>query len=178
MPLIPTSPLTMTKESRIYLDFLRTNLPLLLLPTLLCGALAGYYQNQKPAVEHLNVLMEMKYNQGNVLSQIQLTDQAVSLLREANIQKQLGIGEGKVQVYKPGPLLLTIDISAAGINQLRASLEKLQTYAQLRFPLEQRGEIVQTSQKDSVLIWVAYGAIFGLLLGLLISMIRTYFQYY
>lgn len=171
-------PPAMTKESKIYLDFFRMNFPLLLLPALIFGGIAGLYQNQRPSVDHLNGLLEMSHEQRNVLTQIQLTDQAVSLLREVNIQKQLGIDGVKVQVYKPGPLLLAIDVSAAEERILESSLAKLQAYAKSRFPFEQRGDIVRSSRKDSVILWIGYGAIFGAILGLLISLAKTYFQKY
>ena len=166
------------KESQLYLHFFKTNFPLLLLPALLCGAFAGYYQLQRPAVEHLNVLLEMSYDQNNVQTQIQLTDQAVSLLREINIQKQLKTEETSIQVYKPGPLLLTIDVSAAEPSKLKESLNDMQSFAQSNFPLHQQGEVVHSFQKKAVWIWIAGGLGFGLILGLVFSLTRTYLLSY
>lgn len=166
------------KESQLYLHFFKTNFPLLLLPALLCGAFAGYYQLQRPAVEHLNVLLEMSYSQDNIQTQIQLTDQAVSLLREINIKKQLKVGEATIQIYKPGPLLLKIDVSSAQSTKLKESLSLIQSFAQSNFPLHQQGELAQSFQKTAVWIWAVGGLSFGLILGLLFSLVRVYFLNY
>ncbi len=164
------------RESRRYLKFFTSNGLLITVPAVLLSAGAFYYQNQQPAVEYRSILFEMPYTESNVQSQIQLTDQAISLLREKNIQQQVGATGSTILVYKTGPLAVKIESSSNNADVNKTNLDKLSNYLQQQFPVTQKGVIVSESRKSSPFLFAAIGTTVGLGLGILLSLIKVYFS--
>ena len=121
----------------------------------------------------------MDYDEQNFNQRIVLADQAVTITRSQQLQSKLGISqESTVLVYKSGPVLVTIDSSGFNSQQLTADLNITVKSLQSSFPMTQVGNVVEYSRKTSEYIFLLGGLGIGFLIGLLLSLTKTYFQKY
>ncbi len=163
------------KESRLYFQFFHSNIWLIFSPAVVLSLMTFIYVWQLPPAEHYSQLLSMDYTLENVQSQIQLTDQAVSLLRESSVQQMLGINSSPV-IYKAGPVLLAIDIKDN--KEPTKSLETLSSFAESRFPVKKEGAIFHSYETPQWTGIIALTFVVGLGLGTLLSLIKTYGKNY
>jgi len=167
------------KESATYLGFFKENTLLILIPAFTVSLSAYFYQLQQPPIFHKSILMEMEYNQEDVLKKITLADEAVTLLRTSQVQQELGISKDlKVTTVKNGPLAINLDVSGRDEAKINTDLDKLAIYSKERFPLKNVGVSVESIKKTSEFIYATGGLMAGLLIGIFFSLIKTYFKKY
>jgi transglutaminase/protease-like cytokinesis protein 3 len=165
------------RESRLYLQFFKDNQLYFIALPLVLGSGLFFYQQQKPPTFHQSILLQMDYNEDNFERRAVLADQAVTITRSDQLQDKLGLSkEDRVLVYKSGPQLITIDSGGVNKDLVAKDRQTVTTSLQSAFPVTQVGNIVEYYQKTSEFIYAGIGIGAGLVLALIFSLIRTYFQ--
>ncbi|MBI4040161.1 hypothetical protein HY389_02295 [Candidatus Daviesbacteria bacterium] len=165
------------RESRLYLSFLKDNLWLIFIPSVVVGLGAYAYQLKQPPKFHTSQLLQMDYNDKNIQDRIVLTDEAVTQIRSANLQGQLKVGTGeRVNLFKPGPLSINLEVISGSKDRNLADISQINQFASAKFPLKTVGETVTIITKTPEVIFGLVGTTLGFALGILISLIRTYWR--
>lgn len=165
------------RESRLYIDFFRKNLLIILIPALFGIGSALYAYNQAEEVKVIEQVFEFEYDRQLANFVEKQSDEAVALLRSKQQMQGLGIKE-KLIVFKPGPFL--VKIQAKGINkqQIAADLEKANSYMINTYPVSNFGEPVLYSEKPQLWRFLMLGFLAGLGVGVISSLTVSYFRYY
>lgn len=133
---------------------------------------------QLPNMYVLTRLYEMSYDKNNVTAQIALSDEAITEIRAANIQKSVGVSPGtKLTIYKPAPLSVYLILQSVNSN-LSSDLEKVNNYLTYKFPLKKIGMDIATVKRPNYPLYFLEGIVGGFLVGILISLMREYFRNY
>src|SRR5438876_1166937 len=99
------------QESKIYLNFFKTNSPILLATSVLGFCVGGYLGLHQPVIYSSSDLLIMDYNDNNIQDRVTLSDQAVSVIRSTQIQSRLSLYPGsKLAIYKVAPLAINITL--------------------------------------------------------------------
>lgn len=168
-----------SRESQIYLDFFSQNKWLIFIPTFSLAGTLFYYQLRQPATIHKSILFEASYECSNAKEQEVAVGEMIAKLRSAHLQKQLEVDkDSQVVIYKSGPLLLSVDMGNKNPQQVNLDLIKIKNYLQENFALKEVGEVIASTQKTSEVLFGLIGGAMGFLMGILISLIKTYFQKY
>lgn len=167
------------RESKIYLNFFKRNKWLILTPAFLLSLTFFSYQTvQQPRV-HQSLLLEMEYNQENIQQRTVLLDEAVTLIRSAHLQNLLGLSGGnELVIFKQGPLVVNIDVGGKNTELVKSDLDKVKSFAVKNYPFKQIGVVFKYSQKTSELLYGLTGFTAGLLGGIFLSLVKTYFKKY
>src|SRR3990167_609849 len=172
------------RESKAYISFLKNNLFLILAPGLLIGLISFYAESWKPVIYSQNILFEVAQKDFDPSNLIVIYDNAVGLVRAANVQKTLvadqSIEAGAVRI---APGLIRLDVSGTGREILLPSLENIREYVKEYYKdkgilIEQRGEIINGVKSPNVYLGFATGFLFGICIGLIFSLIRVYLRLY
>lgn len=166
------------RESRIYLNFFRRNLVIIITPAVLGTIIAYFYVMQLPKMYVITRLYEMSYDKSNIAAQIALSDEAITEIRAANIQQSIGISPGtELIVYKPAPLSVYLILQSVNLS-LEGDLQKVDDYLVKKFPVKKIGVDITSEKKLNYLVFFLEGSLGGFLAGILISLIREYFWNY
>lgn len=169
----------MTKESIIYLTFFKQNLVLILFLGILGGAGGFYYQDKQPIkLENQNNL-EMDYDKTNLNQRINLTDEAVSILRSQVLEQKLQLNpQDEITIFKSGPVLIEIDVTGSNSEMVSSDQTAVDFYLLSNFPSHQLGKPVIKNLPRSFFQFGIGGLVLGGFLGLLIGLIKFYFTNY
>lgn len=167
------------KESKVYLEYLR-HFKWLLLAGAVLGAIVGLsFANSQTPVYHQSMSLEVEYKLEDLTARVTLADQLVSLLRTAQIQKELEIDEtSKVVIHKNGPLLINVKVQSANPQHLSKDLDQIGNYARNQFPVNEVGQRVEGSDRSSLILGAGFGLILGATLSLTLTLVKLYLRYY
>ncbi len=165
------------KESQLYLQFFKQNKMTLLAPIILGASLGFVYSQNLPVRYQHSVLLEMEYSSTDIPQKSLLTDEAVTLLRSVHITEELSIEKSPlVRIYKPGPVSLVIETVDSNLPRGLKNNEVLSKYAVEHFPVHQKGTLVKTVVNRPLFLFTIVAAGIGALLGILISLLKTYLR--
>jgi hypothetical protein len=136
-----------------------------------------FYLQSVPLKSQASRLFEFNYNQTNIPSKINETDQAVTLLRSNNLAAQLNINS-QISIYKPGPLSLVIQTESPHYSSAQNSLNKLADYLVTNFDVKEVGVETTKLIYPNYLLYYLSAFSLGVLLSLIISLVREYFAKY
>lgn len=165
------------RESRLYLNFLKNNLLVLIVLSVTGASIGWFYQLRQPTNIERSSLWEMNYNQTNVVDRIALADQAVTLMRSAQLSNKLQI-EADLTAFKPGPLALTLTASSISLDQSQVALGRAEEYLKSHYPVSEVGQATTVTKPPNLMLGLSFGLMVGLTVGLIISLARAYFSYY
>ncbi len=169
----------MVRESRKYLIFFKSNSLIFSLFVVFFGAAGFYYQMQKPPVFTVVRSVELNYSQDRVQDFIALADEAVASARTAGLQRDLQVSsQTKAVIYKISPLAINIETSSINEAQVKEDNQKIFSYLNSRFPVKSLGREVATLRLPNIWAGLFFGVSAGFLLGLIISLIKTYLEEY
>lgn len=167
------------KESRIYLNFFRQNILILLSLASLGGLIGFYYQSQLPLKTESQNDLEIEYDQNNLNQRITLTDEAVSLVRSQVLQNHLKLNpDNQIVVFKPGPLLIEIDVIGSDYQSVTSDQMSIDAYLKSYFPSHQITNSLVKSLPKSPILSTMLGLFLGGVIGLLIALVKFYFTNY
>lgn len=174
-----------TRESKLFLSFLKKNWFLLFFPSFFLGGLGFLYQELKPDIYHKQAVLELKYklpdqlrdSDEDIENKSLFADEIVSVTREEVIRGEMGV-ESEIKIYKIGPLLIKIDVLDKNKQSLNPSLERVLAHMKSKYVLEERGGWIEDVEKPNRGLGFLTGAFFGGLAGLLFSLFKLYFQKY
>ncbi len=167
------------RESQKYLQFFKQNSLIILGPAVAFGVVAFLYVSSLPVVSEQTEVWELPYTTDNIQTQVVMTDQAIGVMRSLTLKKELGLSdETEVILFKPSPLLISFTTKGSNLSQQAKDLEILTTYSQEKYAATQVGSRITTQTKMNQWVYVAASVAVGGLLGVLISLIKIYFQKY
>lgn len=167
------------KESQLYLDFLRKNLLLLLIPIVLFSLLGFYIQTSKPIFYTKTRVLEANIFEDDVSKRVLLIDQAVSTTRQPNVLNNLDENpDVEVNLFKSAPLTVTISATSPDPLPLKESLDNVSQYLVEKYQLKIIGKDIDSANRSNVMYGILLGAAAGAICGLFISLIKTYFHRY
>lgn len=167
------------KESRLYLNFFKKNLLLLLLPVVLFSILGFYIQSAKSIIYSRTRILETDIFEEDVTKKVTLTDQAVSTTRSANVLSTLQISPNvEITLFKSAPLTVNLTASSRDPLPLKQSLDKVSVFLEEKYKLETLGQDTESINRPNLLYGTFLGAVMGALCGVIISLIKTYFRIY
>lgn len=167
------------KESRKYLHFFQQNFLLIVVPALSLAVGSYLYTTSLPTIYEQTELWQLPYTTDNIHTQVALTDQAIGVLRAETLHQQLGLSENtEVVVFKPSPLSISTTTKGTNPEMLAKDLETLKQYGQQQYQATQVGQRITTQTFSNHWLYVAGGLGIGVILGILLSLIKTYFSEY
>lgn len=167
------------RESRIYLNFFKSNIPVIVLPSVITTAFGLYYYSTIPSTFVLSRLYEFSYNEQTLLQQIALSDTAVTLTRSLNIQSQLNMDpQVNLQVTKIAPVVIKTDIESSNAQLLEPNLQRVDNYLTGKYSLKKVGEDINMQHKPNIIFYILGSIAAGFSLGIFISLIKEYFKNY
>lgn len=167
------------KESKFYLKFFKEN-SVILLAFVILGFLFGwFYSSSKPLIYSKIELLEVGESAGSVNDRINLTDQAVTLSRSENVKSSLGVDPGvQLTIFKPSPFSISVGVSSADQAKLDPNLSKEIGYLMTKFPVIQVGDKVESKSTPKTAQAALVFSSVGLFIGILTSLIKTYFEFF
>ncbi|RJP46867.1 MAG: hypothetical protein C4584_01070 [Armatimonadetes bacterium] len=167
-----------TRESDVYLAFIKNNLHFLLIPSILAAFLFGYYQSKQPGQHHLSFLFEVNPSDKNSLEKEVLADEMVSRFRTEHVQRSMGISENEsLVIYKIGSYLINFDLSTDK-KSMEEKNRNIKKYVKNTYAVEQIGEDLAYIKKASIIFGFGVGAVIGFIIGLIFSLLKTYRKKY
>lgn len=164
------------RESRMYLRFFRKWLWVIGVFGIL-GLLGGYYMvNGMPELWLVRSEYEFSYTQETSDAVSKQADEAVSLLRSQELQNSLGIQTNETTIYKNGPFVLKIETSARDANRSAVMNSVISNYLLKNYSVHQIGQLVTQKEEKPVIRYLLFFAGLGIGLGLIISLIISYFK--
>lgn len=119
----------------------------------------------------------MSYSQTDVQQKIALTDEAVSVIRSANVESELGFaGKTYLSAFKPGPLLISLTVNSDNQTLVQTMLNKSSDYLRSHYQLTELGQDVITVKSPNLFLGTGMGLVVGFLFATLISLMREYFR--
>lgn len=167
------------KESYLFLNYFKKNTVLILIPTLIVAAVFYYFQWRQPYINLKSRLYILEYDQNNIEKAALLTDNFVSIIRDAHLKEEIGINkQSKVIAYKTGSL--TIDITLANLDENQAAKDSdiLESYIVKKYPINRIGHRLSYVEKTSEWILAIIGLGIGFILGNILSLIKIYLSKY
>lgn len=164
------------KESKLFLNFFKENILLLVLPAMFFGVAGYFYQQSKPSTYKIGQLFEANYSILEVPAKVALMDEAVTLIRSSNLQAELGIKNAKVAVFKPGPLAIKIEAESQDREVLKSNLNKAEGYLVKNFDVKRVGIIDEQEIKPNLFLGGLAGLSAGFLLGFVVALTISYFK--
>lgn len=168
-----------SKESQIYLGFFVSSLPIILVFGFTALFISIFYLNSKPQ-QYIGVEdFKMEYIDENLGDRINLTDQAVSEVRSQVLQNKIGVEElNDIKIYKSGPILINLTDTGENQESLNMDIKNINDYLTTNFPLSSVGTPVYKLTPKPFLVFGLISFGIGSLIGLLISLIKSYFKNY
>lgn len=164
------------KESEAYINFLKRNWALFLLPLLVSFAFAIYLYAQVPTQVKISQIFKMNYDLQNIDTILALTDQAVSELR---LQKFSDVfSDSSAVIYKSAPLNISIEAVSRQRDNSYALLLKEVEYLRQNFQVQDLTSPEISLIEPSLFKYLISALIAGGLIGLIISLIREYLKNY
>jgi len=174
--------MTKTKESSVYLNFIYKNLLLILGLGLIVAAISSYYFSKQPVVFHNLETFEFPVNSQDLSQTMILVDQTVAKLRTSQVEdllvQNLSDPTLKINSYKSGPLLITVEVSSTSEESVNTASKNLDQYMKNNFNLLPLGKSAQSMEKPKTTLFTILGFGLGNFLGLILSLIKTYFKNY
>lgn len=167
------------KESKLFLNFFKKNLLLILLPLVIFSILGFYIQSSKPVVYLQTRVLEADIFKDDVTKKVLLIDQAVSTTRSANVITTLDIPEEvDINLFKSAPLTVNLTASSKDPLHLKEGLDNVSDHLMDKYKLNVVGKDIESSEKANLLYGLFLGTVIGAVCGLIISLIKTYFRAY
>lgn len=158
------------KESRLYLNFFKENLQLIIIPSLIGAALGVWLFFTEPPT--YNAVGTLKVNVSNLIDSSSVADQVVANLRAVE-GKDIAAKGRNLSVYKSGPD--TIELSANGGTQIAEDLDRVIKEAEDNFSVRRLGKISFDENNRYYIMFLLYPMI-GFGGGILLALIRTYIK--
>lgn len=167
------------KESRLFLNYFKNNIILILIPTLLVAAVFYYFQWRQPYINLKSRLYILEHDQNNIEKAAALTDNFVSIIRNAHLKQEIGINkQSKVIAYKSGPLIIDITLANLDENQVGIDSAILESYIIKKYPINRIGHEISYTKKTSEWILGVTGLGIGFILGNILSLVKIYLSKY
>jgi len=167
---------TKMKESALYLDFIKRNLLILIIP-LLTGILASSFLLSQVTIQtKIAQSFKMIYNPADLNQSLALTDQAVAELRSQKFASLYP--SASTTIYKSGPLLISIEAVSADNQTAYGLLLKETGYLTQNFSVTQITQPVVTRVEPSAVKYLLTGMSVGFLIGLVSALIKEYLKNY
>ena len=160
------------------MNFFRKNLLIIFSPALLLVSITVFYILHQPTVFMRTLYVESKLEIANLQNQITMTEQIVGNLRSTNVQKQLGLGEVNLVVYKVAPLSLNISVTALQKEKLNQAEVILLPYLKEKYQAEKVGIGIDEIKKTRIIFPAVVSIGVGLICGIILALIRTYLKKY
>lgn len=165
------------KESAIYISFFKKNWLIIILPALLLAVLSIPIYYDLPVIYNQNQVFEILHTESNLSQRLILVDGAITLTRVSYIQNNLGLSQDtKLAIYKNGPFLVNLDISGINSSRVYQDSQKVMVFLLSKYPLELIGESQTIGREYPLGIIGLFSIGFGLAIGMIISLIKTYFE--
>lgn len=167
-----------TRESALYLAFFNRNF-FLILSLLLVGGTGGIvYSSTQPALYVNERFYEFDFTHENAAAVEKESSEVVSVLRSAQLKEQLGIQKSSVVVFKPGPFSLIIQTKNTDPESSIFANDQLRQFLSSNYQVEEIGIGVAFNEKVSLIRYGLIGALIGLVVGFLVSLVLAYFRTY
>ncbi|MBI2593817.1 hypothetical protein HYW44_04215 [Candidatus Daviesbacteria bacterium] len=164
------------KESRLLLNFLKSNFLFLFLPVFF-GLIIGIYAyiTASPQTK-LSQSFRMEYTTENISESFALTDQAVVELRIADFDNLFP--NTTALIYKPAPLIVSIEVLSPDKNTGFELLLKETEYLRQNFTVSTLTTPQIEIVEPNLFKYLLTGLILGFLIGLAAALARQYLKNY
>lgn len=168
----------MMRESRLYLNFFKNNLLIIMFCGLVFLVIGIYdYLNSK-AIYKFTRVVEYKYEYKKADEVGALVDEKVALLRSKNLEKYLLNDNGKINVYKSGPFSLTYEIITDSKTNMRSYATNVQSYLEPDINARIIHPDLYEKLPNLKIYYIPIYLILGYIFGIFISLIKSYFEKY
>lgn len=164
------------KESQLYINFFRRNLLIILTPIIVFLGLAFYYLQSLPQTFQYGQLFELNYTDQNASMKISQADEVVTLLRSRGLQSQLGVQPFALTIYKPGPVAIKVVSSSETSLASQKDISLVSSYLKQNYDLKEIGQLEFSQIYPNYLLVYLKALGVGVLVGLLVSLTKEYFQ--
>jgi hypothetical protein len=165
------------KESKLYINFFKKNLLLILIPTLTLPLFVHYGTGYYTKLVSIERILEVKSSTNNTGEGNALADQAVKLLRSENIYKQLNLSS-EISVYKYAPAILKLEVSGQSSDQVKKDLSLINELLNSRYTISPLGEDIEDGYHVGAYVFPLLSIGTGFLLGVVLSLIKEYFKFF
>lgn len=156
------------RESRLYLNFFKSNWLVILVPTLMGFLVGGYFLITTPNEYKIRQALKVINPKGSLVDSSLIAGQVVSNLRVMREVSQF-------DVYQSGPDIVIYEVS--GSNQLEEISKGIGDDAEKNFAVKRLGNSFKSSVSWPLLSFL-FPVLLGFLTGVLISLVKTYFKKY
>lgn len=160
------------KESKLYLDFLKKNLFILLTPVFALCLISFFLYLNVPKLIKTSQSFKLVYSLENIGDALPLTDQVVSELRIQNFASNYE--KAQAVIYKIAPLNIAIEVTALNNDDAYQILTKEVDYLSGNFSISRLNSPEITQVEPSLIKYLLTGISLGFVIGLLVSLIREY----
>ena len=166
------------KESYLYLNFLKTFGLLFVLLAIIGLIMSYYFVNKLPDIYISERLYGFNYKLENAAAVEKESEQVVTVLRSKNLIEKLRISESQVNIYKPGPFAVAIQVKSQNAEQSVRNLLTFSGYLESKYQVEQIGREVFSTEPKPYFKYMFSGFIVGELIALFVSLVTSYFKHY
>lgn len=166
------------KESYLYLNFLKTFGLLFVLLAIIGLIMSYYFVNKLPDIYISERLYGFNYKLENAAAVEKESEQVVTVLRSKNLIEELRINESQVNIYKPGPFAVAIQVKSQNAELAVSNLMTLSGYVESKYQVEQIGKEVFSTEPKPYFKYMFSGFIVGELTALFVSLAISYFKRY
>lgn len=162
------------QESQAYLNYLKRNLTIILIPTVLIPVL--YFLLNPQPLNQVKISRLYKFMPISASSSGDLeAETAVRVLRSDNLQQKLGL-ESDLFVYKFAPGVAQLEAGNADNDKVLKDLMKAGAYIEENYIVSQIGVDTQVTETENVkiLALIVLGAFSGLITSLVINYFRNF----
>lgn len=163
------------KESIQFINFFKKNSLYLLIPAILVGICAFSYSLTLPSKYLVSQSLEFNYQLDDVNTKVVLADQAVARLRAL---ARLEEGDIEIYVFKPGPLLIQIDVKSSQQGLSMQTNKKYVNEVESTYQVKKVGNAYENVSDVAYPKYLLGGIILGFSLGLLIALVKNYLHNY
>lgn len=162
------------KESALYLNFIKRNLVILVIPLLSGILLSSFLLSQVKSQTKLAQSFKMIYNLADLNQSLALTDQAVAELRSQKFASLYP--SAKSVIYKSAPMLINIEAVSSDNKIAYELLLKETNYLTQNFSVSQITQPEVAQVEPSVVKYLLTGILIGFLSGLIIALSIEYLK--
>lgn len=165
-------------ESKLYLNFFKSYYYIFTFFGLI-GLIAAYYLVfQLPTIYVAERMYEFPYTLDSAPSVEKESEQAVSILRAAQLKEELGIQKSTVSVFKPGPFSVNIAVKDLNAEDAVYNMSVLGGYFSQKFQVHEIGNETFTTETKPFVKYLALGFFTSEMTALFISLFLAYLKKY
>lgn len=175
------------RESKLFVNFLRTNLLVILIPAIIFGSLGWWWEARKPDLYTSEAIFELTQRNSYlpVDQSINVLDHLVTMARSANFGSSLGLAGDQIGAVRFSPFGYKLMDTSENESSARTNLGNVIQYIQTTFnskntpsgfTLSKVGQLTVTVKRPNTYLGLVVGSLCGFFAGLIVALIRTYFS--